>query len=44
MVEMDYRDKEVLREVLVSSYSRQANTWDMNDAVLRVACCTENGG
>ncbi|WP_426142082.1 hypothetical protein [Pseudomonas sp. DWP3-1-2] len=36
MAEMDCRDKEVLREVLVNWYGPQANTWDMNDAVLRV--------
>lgn len=33
---MDYGDKEVLKGVLVNWYGPQANTWDMNDAVLCV--------
>ena len=33
---MDYGDKEGLKGVLVNWYGPQANTWDMNDAVLCV--------
>jgi hypothetical protein len=36
MAEMDHRDKEILREVLVKWYGPQANAWTMNDGVLRV--------
>ncbi|WP_349970508.1 hypothetical protein [Pseudomonas caspiana] len=36
MYEMDHKDKEILREVLVKWYGPQANGWEMNSAVLRV--------
>lgn len=36
MYEMDHKDKEILREVLVKWYGPQANGWEMNSAVLRM--------
>lgn len=36
MYEMDHKDKQVFRDVLVKWYGPQASSWQMNDAVLRV--------